>query len=344
MTPLEAKIRQWLAQVDEDHKVPIIYASSPAHGALLAPILAHTMKLDAKGIKRAQKAASQLLWGRPSNWLMYKGVLSHEMPKGSKSPGPYCQQPGGSVSVRMLRNVFPLMFTTIDEVIPPVELGVIALAVAADDVRRKVHLLYKQRVRYHAYITTRRGFSMLGQNVVMWPNKRFVVLSKPPTRLLLNNNRRLHSLTELAVTYEDGWGCAVVDGVMIPKQYIYDPSLLTLDKIKKQQNTEVKRGMIELFGYERYLRETKAHLIHADKDQDNRPRKLWRLILDGGWGGGNLGLLEVFNSTPESDGTHKKYFLQVPAHIGKIEHALHWMLNGDTGIHTLTDLEMRIET
>ncbi len=337
---VEARIRMLLAQVNEDPKVPIIYASSPAHGALLAPILAHTMKLDAKGVKRAKKAASQLLWGRPANWLMYKDVISHAPPKNGSKQGPYCQQPGGYVSQKIIRRGWSSPSLDINTA----TLAVIAVAVAADDFRRKVHLLYKRRVRYHAFITTNQ-FSLLGEHVAMWPNKRFVVVSEPPSRILRNNNRRLHSLTELAVTYSDGWGCAAVDGVMIPKQYIYEPALLTLDKIKKQQNVEVKRGMIELFGYERYLRESHARLLHSDLDQDKRPRKLWSLNLNtSSWDNQRLGLLEVFNSTPENDGTHKKYFLQVPSHITRVDNALHWMLSGDTGIHTLDNLEMRIET
>ncbi len=335
---LEANIRAWMSSVDEDPKVPIIYASSPAHGALLAPILAHTLKLDAAAIKRSKKAASQLLWGKPPNWLMYKGVLSHEVPKGSKNHGPYCQQPGGRVAVKMMRALnWPIMT-------PNDTLASMAVAATAEDVRARAHLLYKRRVRYHAYVTTNR-LSGLGDHVAIWPNKRFVVTSKLPTRILRNNNRRFHSLTELAVTYEDGWGFAAVDGVLIPKQYIQYPETLTVDRIKKQQNVEVKRGMVELFGYERYLGATNAHLRHQDVDQDKRPRKLWLLNLDvSEWSNTTLGLLEVFNSTPESDGTHKKYFLQVPGHIDTINTALHWMLNGDIGIRSLTDLEMRIET
>jgi hypothetical protein len=74
--------------------------------------------------------------------------------------------------------------------------------------------------------------------------------------------------------------------------------------------------MIELMGYERYILESGAKLIHSDETgslykkefPDDAP----------------LVMVHVLNSTPESDGSTKKYMLRVPPTMVRARQAVAW--------------------
>lgn len=64
---------------------------------------------------------------------------------------------------------------------------------------------------------------------------------------------------------------------------------------------------LEHYGYDRYLEESGAESVHRDETG-----VLWRIALDGDE---PVVMVEVVNSTPEPDGTHRAYWLRVPPRV-----------------------------
>lgn len=108
-------------------------------------------------------------------------------------------------------------------------------------------------------------------------------------------------------------GCAIISkshgeefywhGVKVPGFVILHPESITLAHINNEANAEVRRVMIFRYGLDRYLQDAGGTLI------DDHPRfgKLWRISIEHR----HAFMLEVVNSSAESDGSFKHYFLSV---------------------------------
>lgn len=356
MTPYEQDVAQGIAQTYRAVNRPIpeiIFASSPPVGAFMAPMLAHTDPLNETSIRQVKDDAHELCFGNPKAKLVdkYRDVLSHDKKSGA---GAHVSQPGQlSFNFKhreQLRSLLPVRGEGVLALPNPISGAV------NRSVRDKLHKLFLRRVKYHYLITPMRElFTLRSDCMGLWPNKRFAVACAQPTTLLLNNNRQLHSKTGLAITYSDGWGVAAINGIEVPEQYVRDRNLLTTKVIDDESNTEVRRALIELYGYEKWLQDVKAVALDADVDADGHPRRLWSIdgpvkptaaYLPESWFTDDLRwrpgryVLEVVNSTPEADGTFKKYFLPVPGNssMSTVKAAMRWIVGNNT------DMEFEIET
>lgn len=141
-----------------------------------------------------------------------------------------------------------------------------------------------------------------------WPHKDFVMVCERPSVIARDERGRLHSLTGPACGFGDGWGVYAVHGVRVPANVIEHPELLTVARIDGEQNAEVRRVMIERYGIGTYLADAGAQKLDEDKDSLGLPRRLWRKPLSGDE---DIVVVEVQNSTPETDGTRRTYFLRV---------------------------------
>lgn len=324
-----------------DMDVPIIEVSSPVIGSFVASILSHAEAINKESIKEAKADALLLAFekdGKPLRKAVARHRESVSSEKNTAQKGPYIAQPG-SVNTKFLRawravgnstNGSRRWDTTAEPTWRRAVIGAFS-----ERVRYRTHNLFMAKTRYHPYV-------LRGPHVI-WPNTNFAIVSDAPKHILVNNNGQTHSTDDLAVKFSDGWGVAFMNGITIPSRFVLKPESLTLELIQKNTNVEVKRCLIELFGYARWLRESKAKLISEDKDQAGKPRKLWRLDTPPesppSWITGtqreqwiednSLNVLEVFNSTPEPDGTFKKYFLQVGGHTRTPVQALNNLLHAE---------------
>lgn len=151
-----------------------------------------------------------------------------------------------------------------------------------------------------------------------------VMLSERPIEIHFDDQQRLHNENAMAVRFKDGTGVYAIHGVRIPAYIIEKPETITVVHIHKESNQEVRRVMIEKYGLERYLRNSKAELIHSDKYG-----KLYKkeIEINVGWGGSQketIAIVLVENSTKEPDGTRKKYFLRVPPEMRTARQAVAW--------------------
>jgi hypothetical protein len=138
-----------------------------------------------------------------------------------------------------------------------------------------------------------------------WPHRDFVMACERPTRISRDENGALHSWTEKAIEWPDGWGLYRVHGVRVPDQLVTEPDTwLTLARIDAEPNAEVRRLMIERYGLARYVREAGFAVLDQDVDPLGQPR---RLLSRAG-----LTVVELTNSTVDADGTRRVY--HVPCH------------------------------
>ncbi|SNS63119.1 DUF6745 domain-containing protein [Actinomadura mexicana] len=154
-----------------------------------------------------------------------------------------------------------------------------------------------------------------------WPYERLVILSERPSELHRDEPGRLHRGNGPALAYPDGFGLHAWRGMPIPAGFVASLTDLTPDRISSEQNAELRRVMLEIFGYDRYLAETGARPRHRDETG-----VLWTIELPGDE---PVAMVEVVNSTPEPDGTHRTYYLRVPPDTQTARAGVAWTFGVD---------------
>jgi hypothetical protein len=137
-----------------------------------------------------------------------------------------------------------------------------------------------------------------------WPYENAVVISERPDVLHRDEAGRLDHGEGPALAYGDGFALHAWRGMPVPAVFLAELSSLTPERIRAEENAELRRVMLEYYGYDRYLTESGAEPVHRDETG-----VLWRIALDGDE---DVVMVEVVNSTPEPDGTHRTYWLRVP--------------------------------
>ncbi len=137
-----------------------------------------------------------------------------------------------------------------------------------------------------------------------WPYERLVIVCDRPSELHRDEQGRLHRGDGPALSHADGFALYAWRGMPIPADFTDTLAGLTAERIAAEPNAELRRVMLENFGYDRYLAETGAQPVHRDETG-----VLWRIDMRGDE---PVAMVEVVNSTPEPDGTRRTYYLRVP--------------------------------
>jgi len=116
------------------------------------------------------------------------------------------------------------------------------------------------------------------------------------------NGRRLHNSSYAAVE-SDLENIYFWHGVLVPAFVVTYPQWITLTHIQDEANAEVRRVMIERYGLSRYLLDSGAKKLAEDEFGE-----LYSTEIPGDE---SLVMVKVLNSTAESDGSYKPYFLRV---------------------------------
>jgi hypothetical protein len=149
-----------------------------------------------------------------------------------------------------------------------------------------------------------------------WAFENVAVLTDRYVEVHRDNLGRLHRGDGPALSYPDGYGIHSWRGMPIPVEVVSQLATLTVKRIQAEDNAEVRRVMLEYFGFERYLRESGAKKQHADEFGT-----LWRVDIPGDE---PLVMVEVINSTAEPDGSFRTYFLRVPPQTRTARGAVAW--------------------
>ncbi|WP_432077620.1 DUF6745 domain-containing protein [Streptomyces sp. YPW6] len=137
-----------------------------------------------------------------------------------------------------------------------------------------------------------------------WPYEHAVVITERPDVLHRDEAGRLDHGEGPALAYGDGFALHAWRGMPVPAAFLDELPSLTPERIRAEENAELRRVMLEYYGYDRYLTESGAEPVHRDETGI-----LWRIALDGDE---DVVMVEVVNSTPEPDGTYRTYWLRVP--------------------------------
>jgi hypothetical protein len=160
------------------------------------------------------------------------------------------------------------------------------------------------------------GWALPHQNIC-WVSERHHILER-------DDRGRLHRLDGPAVAYPDGFAIYAVHGVRVPRHVVEEPGKISVASISAERNVEVRRVMIECYrrgeevsGAAAYVRDSGAERL----DHDERFGTLYRRDAPGDE---PIVMLEVVNSTPEPDGSSKRYWLRVPPQMQTAREASAW--------------------
>jgi len=154
-----------------------------------------------------------------------------------------------------------------------------------------------------------------------WPYERAVVISERPEVLHRDEAGRLDHGAGPALAYRDGFALYAWRGMPVPAAFLAELASLTPQRIREEENAELRRVMLEFYGYDRYLTESGAEPVHRDETGI-----LWRIALEGDE---DVVMVEVVNSTPEPDGTHRTYWLRVPPATRTAKDGVAWTFGLD---------------
>jgi hypothetical protein len=141
-----------------------------------------------------------------------------------------------------------------------------------------------------------------------------------PTESRFDGAYRPHCEDAAALRFSDGFLVYAWHGVRVSRQVIVNPEQIQVNQILQERNLELRRVLLERFGHARFLQECGARKVHEDKlgvlYRKDLPLPQEPLVI-----------VKVKNSTPESDGTYKDYFLRVPPHVTTVREAIAWTFN-----------------
>ncbi|MGW5865146.1 DUF6745 domain-containing protein [Streptomyces sp. NPDC055239] len=149
-----------------------------------------------------------------------------------------------------------------------------------------------------------------------WPFEREAIVCERPTELHRDEAGRLDRADGPALAFPDGFALHAWRGMPVPGEFLRELSALTPERIRAEDNAELRRVMLEHFGYDRYLDESGAVPVHRDETG-----VLWRIQLTGDE---DVVMVEVVNSTPEPDGTSRTYWLRVPPTTRTAKEGVAW--------------------
>lgn len=162
-----------------------------------------------------------------------------------------------------------------------------------------------------------KDLSLVRQGAFMYVFTRgFVFACRHPLAIRKDDRLRPHAYEQPAIEFPNGYGICAWHGVLVSPYLVQAPKMLTVQYIQTASNVELRRVLIDRYGQSKYLTECGATII----DQDERGI-LYRLNIPQDEA---LVMVQVTNTTPEPDGTFKKYFLRVPPTITSAKEAIAW--------------------
>ncbi|MEU3749810.1 MULTISPECIES: DUF6745 domain-containing protein [Streptomyces] len=149
-----------------------------------------------------------------------------------------------------------------------------------------------------------------------WPYENVAVVCERPVELHRDEAGRLDRGDGPALAYADGFALHAWRGMPVAADFLAGLAGLTPERIRAEENAELRRVMLEYYGYDRYLAVSGARHEHRDGTG-----VLWRVELADDE---DVVMVEVVNSTPEPDGSHRTYWLRVPPSTRTAREGVAW--------------------
>ena len=136
-----------------------------------------------------------------------------------------------------------------------------------------------------------------------WPHREFVMVCERPIRINRDAHGRLHSITQKAIEWRDGWGLYCIHGVEVPSHVVEHPEQITIAMIDAERNDEVRRIMVDIYGSDLFIRDS-----GAIKVQQDRFGTLYKRSFSSG---PPAMFVHLINSTAEADGSRREFWRRV---------------------------------
>jgi uncharacterized protein DUF6745 len=152
-----------------------------------------------------------------------------------------------------------------------------------------------------------------------WLFRGACIITERPTTLHRDGAGRLHCDIGPAIAYPDNWAIHAWHGTRIPSWFIEEKHRITPDAIEAEENAELRRVMLEIFGFDKYMEARGARLI-AEDECLGLPRQPFEIDLRGE----RIRVLRVVNGTLEADGRRRQFHLGVPLECNTPHGAVAW--------------------
>lgn len=136
-------------------------------------------------------------------------------------------------------------------------------------------------------------------------HQKFWIVADRPVEIHRDEQNRPHRIGGPHIRWRDGVEIYSLSGIRVSKRAAMGS--LSAKEISQEPNAEVRRVLVQAYNRGdtgRYVRDLGAVIIHEDLDQLGLQRRLMYIDQQGDE---PILAIEVTNSTPEPDGTRKKY-------------------------------------
>ena len=146
-----------------------------------------------------------------------------------------------------------------------------------------------------------------------WMHPEFCLVSDFPEVLKVDAQNRPHCADGPSHRWRDGWALYHIHGVRVESWIVEHPERVTVSTIEAEANAEVRRVMIERYGWSRYIADCGAEIVDTVLEDHPiaglRGTKLLRKVLPDE--PEPIVYLSMLNSTPEPDGSVKIYLERI---------------------------------
>ena len=146
-------------------------------------------------------------------------------------------------------------------------------------------------------------------------HEEFCIVSDRPEILTMDDSNRPHNATGPSHRWRDGWTLYHWHGLRVPDDLIFaieSPGLITVGDIERQTNAELRRMLIDRYGAARYVADSGAIVVHElPADHPIPGLRTARVLRKDVPGDEAIVYVDLLNSTPEPNGTVKRYMLRV---------------------------------
>jgi hypothetical protein len=154
------------------------------------------------------------------------------------------------------------------------------------------------------------GWALPHQNIC-WVSERHNILHR-------DDRGRLHDVSGPAVAFPDGWAIYSWHGIRVPAWCIEQKDKINKETILAEDNTEVRRSMMEIIGWDKTMRLFGGNVIHKDECL-GLPRELREIELKGE----RVRILRMTNGTVEN-GARRQFVEGVPLTVNTCHDAVAW--------------------
>ena len=136
---------------------------------------------------------------------------------------------------------------------------------------------------------------------------KFCIVVDFPEAIRVDQANRPHCGDGPSHRWRDGFEIYHWHGYRLPADkawIIADKARITVDAINAEPNAELRRVMLEVYGFDRYLADAKAKVVDVDQNH-GQPRRLLEMTV----AGESVRVVEVVNGSNEPDGTRRKFVL-----------------------------------